>query len=87
MSFHYLERRFGITAVRNGFITADQLIEAMSIQVREELEESGHRLIGEILYEKHYLSAAQVKEVLRFLGISKKLIPRDSSFGLAENCR
>jgi hypothetical protein len=47
----------------------------------EELEESEHRLIGEILFEKQYLTAAQIKELLRFLGISEKLIPRQSGFG------
>jgi hypothetical protein len=83
MSLQYLERRFGITAVKKGFITADQLIEALSVQIMEELEESEHRLIGEILLEKRYLTAAQIKEVLRFLGISEKLIPRQSSFGAA----
>ena len=81
MSLQYLERRFGITAVKKDFITADQLIEALSVQIMEELEESEHRLIGEILFDKQYLTAAQVKEVLRFLGISEKLIPRQSSVG------
>ena len=83
MSLQYLERRFGITAVKKGFITADQLIEALSVQIMEELEESEHRLIGEILFEKRYLTAAQIKEVLRFLGISEKLIPDQRSFGSA----
>ena len=76
MSLQNLERRFGITAVKEGFITADQLIEAISTQILEELEESGHRLIGEILFEKQYLTAAQIKEVLKLLGISENLMPR-----------
>lgn len=46
-----LERLFGITAVQKGFITADQLIEALTIQVMEALQESDHRLVGEILFE------------------------------------
>jgi hypothetical protein len=80
MSLQYLERRFGITAVKKGFITADQLIEALSIQIIEELEDSEHRLIGEILFEKRYLTAAQIKEVLGSLGISGKMMPGQSRF-------
>ena len=52
-----------------------------SIQVMEELEESEPRLIGEILSEKQYLTATQIRQVLRFLRISEKLIPKQSSFG------
>ncbi len=74
MSIQHLERRFGITAVKQGFITAEQLIEALSTQIMEELEDSGHRLIGEILFEKRYLSAVQIKEVLNQLGISENLM-------------
>ena len=76
MSLQNLERRFGITAVKEGFITTDQLIEAISTQIVEELEESGHRLIGEILFEKQYLTAVQIKKVLKLLGISENLMSR-----------
>lgn len=76
MSLQNLERRFGITAVKKGFITAEQLIEALSTQIMEELEESEHRLIGEILLEKEYLTNAQIKEVLKFLGISEDFVTR-----------
>lgn len=76
MFLQNLERRFGIAAVQKGFITADQLIEALSIQVMEELEESEHRLIGQILFEKDYMTAVQIKEVLAFLGIKSNFISR-----------
>ncbi len=71
MSSQFFERRFGVTAVKKGFITVNQLNEALSIQILEELEESRHRLIGEILFEKQYLTTAQIKEVLDILGISE----------------
>jgi hypothetical protein len=74
VSLQNLERRFGITAVQKGFITVDQLIEALSTQIMEELEKSEHRLIGEILVEKQYLTAVQIKEVLKFLGISENFV-------------
>lgn len=76
MSLQHLERRFGIAAVKKGFITADQLIEAQSTQIIEELEMSRHRLIGEILLEKQYLTAGQIKEVLKSLGISEDFAAR-----------
>jgi hypothetical protein len=76
MSLQNLERRFGITAVKEGFITADQLIEALSIQIMEDLEESRHRLIGEILFEKQYLTAVQIKKVFKLLGISENLVSK-----------
>jgi len=64
-----LDKRFGIVAVENRFITSEQLIESMKIQVYEDLENSKHRLIGEILQEKEYITAIQIDEVLRFMGI------------------
>ena len=59
-----LKKRFGFMAVTKGFITLDQLIEAMKIQVREEIYSGKHRLIGEILIEMGYLNTSQVNEVL-----------------------
>jgi len=69
MSQERLDKRFGVVAVENEFITSDQLIEAMKFQVYEDLEGSKHRLIGEILLEKEYITAIQIDEVLKFMGI------------------
>jgi hypothetical protein len=69
MTQERLDKRFGIVAVENGFITSEQLIEAMQIQVYEDLEGSKHRLIGEILHEKEYITAIQIDEVLKSMGI------------------
>jgi hypothetical protein len=69
MSLHGLEKRFGITAVHKGFITSDQLIEAMTLQIREELDQHWHRPIGQILLELGYLESPQVEEVLSVLGL------------------
>jgi plasmid maintenance system antidote protein VapI len=76
VSLQHLERRFGIAAVKKGFITADQLIEAQSTQILEELKMSRHRLIGQILLEKQYLTAVQIKQVLKSLGISEDFVAR-----------
>ena len=69
MSVEKLDKRFGIVAIENGFITAEQLIEAMKIQVFEDLEGAKHRLIGEILQHKGYITHIQIDEVLRLMGI------------------
>ena len=61
------ENRFGVVAVKGGFITPDQLTDALTIQVLEELEGDKRRLIGEILLEKGYITTDQIKEVLDFL--------------------
>ena len=59
-----LKKRFGFIAVKKGFITIDQLIEAMKIQVREEINKGVHRLIGAILIEMGFMNTLQVNEVL-----------------------
>lgn len=69
MSADKLDQRFGALAVAKGFITSDQLVEAIKIQVIENLKQSKHRLIGEILQECGYLTAVQTVEVLNSMGI------------------
>jgi hypothetical protein len=63
-------KRFGFMAVEMGFITLDQIIEAMKIQVREDLEKPKHRLVGEILVDLGFMNPSQVDEVLKAMGIS-----------------
>ncbi len=58
------ESRFGVVAVKGGFITSEQLTDALKIQVMEELKGDKRRLIGKILYEKGYITMPQIAEVL-----------------------
>ena len=60
---HY-EKQFGIMAIEKGFITADNLIETLKIQVEEEIQDKTHRLIGEILLGKGYITPTQIQDVL-----------------------
>ncbi|MFC1862977.1 hypothetical protein ACFL1Z_03385 [Thermodesulfobacteriota bacterium] len=60
---HY-EKQFGIIAIEKGFISSEELIEALKIQVKEDIEYETHRLIGEILLDKNFLTAQQIQEVL-----------------------
>jgi hypothetical protein len=68
MSSHRIEKRFGMVAVEKGFITADQLIEAMTIQISEDLEKAEHRAIGQILVGLGYLNFNQIVAILETLG-------------------
>ena len=69
MSAEKLDLRFGALAVAKGFITPDQLVEAITTQVAENLKESKHRLIGEILRDLGYLTDVQTVEVINSMGI------------------
>ena len=74
METEHLEKRFGIIAVEKGFISPEQLIEALRTQVVEDMEKGEHRIIGRILLEKGIIDATQVEEVLESLGKSIPLL-------------
>jgi hypothetical protein len=61
-------KRFGIIAVEKGFITFEQLLEAVHIQIEEEVEEEKHRLIGKILFDRGHMTIPQIQDVLETLG-------------------
>ncbi len=56
--------RFGKIAVDMGFVTAEQLKEAITEQVEEDLADKPHRLIGEILLESGLITIEQIDIVL-----------------------
>jgi hypothetical protein len=62
-----MEDRFGVIAIKLGFITPEQLCEALTTQVLEELEEKKRRLTGEILLEKGYITTDQIYDVVEIL--------------------
>jgi hypothetical protein len=57
-------RRFGQVAVERGYVTPEQLKEALADQVDDDLSERRHRLLGEILFEKNWMTANQVVAVV-----------------------
>jgi hypothetical protein len=67
MAIEEYEKRFGAIAVENGFIPLEQLLEAMRIQVTEDVIEKKHRPIGQILLELGYITDEQVREVLNIV--------------------
>jgi len=64
-----LEKRFGTIAIEKGFVEIEHVFEAMDIQIRENLEGFEHRLIGQILWEKGYITTEQIDEVVKSMGI------------------
>jgi hypothetical protein len=64
MAVDRIDNRFGSIAIRKGYITAEQLIDALNQQVRENVYKNQHRLIGSILREMKYLTVEQIDEIL-----------------------
>ena len=64
METDYSEIRFGVAAVRKGFVTPDHIVKALSVQVSENLISGAHRAIGTILLDQNLITALQLEEVL-----------------------
>lgn len=62
------EERFGLHAVRRGFITQEQLDRAIRTQQRQMEETGKKRFIGRILVDQGLLSISQIDEILNALG-------------------
>ena len=77
MSYEKREIRFGTLAVKMGFITEGQLGKAVSEQMREDLAQNSHRLIGEILVDLGFMDQSQVDQVLLALE-QKRMAPASS---------
>ena len=60
----YIQKRFGSIAVEKGFITTEQLVEALAVQAKENVEKGEHRLLGQILLEQGLVTATQIDEIL-----------------------
>ena len=64
--------RFGLIAVNKGFVTADQLKEALTEQADDNLSNRPHRLIGRIFFDKGWITDEQINIVLNELFKLKK---------------
>ncbi len=53
-------KRFGQIAVEKGYITEDDLMKALKIQVEDDLKGRPHRLLGNILFQ---MGAMHIKEI------------------------
>ena len=59
--------RFGIIAVNKGFVTAEQLKEALIEQADDNISNRPHRLLGRIFFEKGWITDEQIDAVLNDL--------------------
>ena len=69
MTVEVHDKQFGVVAVEKGFITKEQLFEALKLQIEEDLDGKRHSLVGIILVRLGHLRAEQTDEIL---GIMKK---------------
>ena len=63
------QKLFGGVAIQQGFITPDQLIEALKVQAEGHLDGGPRRRIGEILQEQGAMTYSQVGQVIMGLGM------------------
>jgi hypothetical protein len=83
MDKDHLEKRFGVIAVEQGFIEAEQLIEAIKIQAREDIEKKQHRPIGRILLALGHITVKEIDKVLEILwkkAVKEKGLIQDLSY-------
>ena len=67
---YLMARRFGSTAIDRGFISKDQCVRALEIQVEESKEKGKHRLLGKILMDMKLLTQRQIDEVLNTMTLA-----------------
>lgn len=60
--------RFGAIAVLKGFVTIDEVKEAIMDQVEDDLSGCEHRLLGNILFERGLITENQIETVMLELG-------------------
>jgi hypothetical protein len=75
----HLEKRFGVSAVKKGVVTADEVIEALRIQVLEDIDRGRHRLIGQILLEKGCITLSEIDDVLESIGKNLPLLKEEQA--------
>jgi len=59
--------RFGHLAVEMGYVTPQQLKEALSEQVDDNLSGRQHRILGAIFFDRGWMTPGQIDEVLNRL--------------------
>lgn len=64
--------RFGSIAYQRGYLTKEQIQEALAEQVEDNLSGKPHRLLGKIFREKGWLTEEQEKSILADMGMDMK---------------
>ncbi len=65
-------RMFGEVAFEKGYISVEQLYEALSIQARDEVRGRPYRFLGQILIDLGYMTEKQVLDVLNELHAAER---------------
>ena len=60
--------RFGLMAVKKGFVTSENVVEALKVQESEECSTGKRRPIGRILLNEGLITLQQIGEVLSSMG-------------------
>jgi len=66
-------KMFGEVAFEKGYISSEQLYEALAVQAKDEARNKPYRFLGQILIDLGYLTDRQVLEVLNELHTSEKV--------------
>ena len=64
MTAQSFEKRFGMVAVEKGFVKPEHVLEAIEIQLKENIEQNKHRFIGTVLVDQGHMRHSQIQEVL-----------------------
>lgn len=64
--------RFGEIAVELGFITPEQLKQALAEQIDDDISHNPHRIIGSIFFEKGWMTYQEIEAVLVRLFTERK---------------
>jgi len=74
METEHLEKRFGVIAIEKGYVSAEQFVEALKVQVMDDINKGKHRLIGRILLEQRIMTIEQIDTVLEVIGKGMPLL-------------
>ena len=66
-------KRFGMIAVEKKYVTPEQVMTALQIQVDENMSKGIHRQIGAILFDNGQMNPGQIQIVLGELTSAAKL--------------
>lgn len=56
--------RFGQIAVKKGYVTSEQVEQALLKQLDDDFNNRPHRVIGRILFDNRWMTPCQIEEVL-----------------------
>jgi hypothetical protein len=74
---------FGTIAVYRNYVTFGQVQRALAEQMEDAVMRKPHRLLGNILLEKNWITEEQMKSILDEMGVSNKVGERSWDRNLA----